>query len=110
MWWLLCKIDGIVWRYDLTASHHAALLKRYDDENLSLAFEEHYDEYLLRLAHVTDLRRLFRGYQQVVGRIPVRIADEMRDVHYCEMVFQVLLDYPEENVMADFIAGRPLFF
>ena len=70
MWWLLGEVEAICGRYDV----------------------------VIKLEHVADLRRLFREYQQVVERIPIHVADAMRDEHDCGMVFQVLSDYDEEDL------------
>ena len=83
MWWLLGEVQAICWRYDIVIARRPAVLGRYVE---------------LELEYVADLRRLFREYQQVVQRIPIHVADTMRDVHDCGMVFQVLSDYDEEDL------------
>ena len=111
IWWLLCKVLGIMWRYELTKMRHTAAYERYEDECPGLELEEQYDGYLrLEFAYMQDLVRLFQEYEQIVGQIPVRIAEKIWAVHDCGMVFQVLLDYEEEDVVADFNAGRRPFF
>ena len=113
MWWLLCKVQGIIQRYDFAVARYAAALDKYLltwrsiwDEYLDLE-EEEYDEYSrLELAHLMDLERLCEEYQEVVGWIPPEAAENMRIVHDCGMVFQVLLDFPDIS----FARGRRPFF
>ena len=105
MWWMLCKVQGIIQHYYVAVARHAAVLDTYVlslyDEYLGLD-EDEFDEYrALEIAHVADLQRLYREYRQVVGWIPSRAAENMRDVHDCGMVFQVLLDFQEEDVVRD---------
>ena len=114
MWWLLCKVQGIIQSYYLAIARHADVLVKYMlslyDEYLGLE-EDEFDEYrALEIAHVADFQRLYREYQQVVGWNPSRAAENMRDVHDCGMVFQVLLEFREEDVVTDFGQGRRPFF
>ena len=116
MWWLLCKVRGIIHSYYFAIARHAEVLDKYmsslSDEFLDLE-EDEFDEYrALEIAHVAELRGLYREYQQVVGWIPSWAAGNMRDVHDCGMVFQVLLDFQEEDVVSDFqsrMLRRPFF-
>ena len=102
IWLLLCQVQGIIWRYDLVIARHAAAFAK-------LLLGIHGDFVHLELANVARLRGLFREYQEVVEWIPIQIVDRIRDVHDCGMVFQVLLDFDEEDVVTDFSAGECFF-
>ena len=103
IWWLLCQVENIVWRYNLVIARHAGAL-----QGLLLGMYE--DVVHWELENVAELQGLYREYQEVVEWIPIHIADRIRDVHVCGMVFQVLLDFDEGDVVADFCAGERPFF
>ena len=104
IWWLLCQVENIVWRYNLVIARHAGAL-----QGLLLGMYE--DVVHWELENVAELQGLYRDYQEVVEWIPIHIEDRIRDVHDCGMVFQVLLDFDEGDVVADFSTGeRPFFF
>ena len=104
IWWLLCQVENIVCRYNLVIARHAGAL-----QGLLLGMYE--DVVHWELENVAELQGLYREYQEVVEWIPIHIEDRIRYVHDCGMVFQVLLDFDEGDVVADFSAGeRPLFF
>ena len=81
------------------------------DELLGLQLEE-YEEYSdSKSAALEDVQRLYQEYQQVVWRIPFHIAENLRGVHDCGMVFQVLLDFREVSVVSAILHDeRPEFF
>ena len=62
IWWLLCQVQGIIWRYDLVIARHAAVFGRLllgihgDFVDLELANVQVFEDYS------GNTRRLLSGF------------------------------------------------
>ena len=106
MCWILCQVYRLIAEYDFTKEQHAEALYELAEvaggEYDSDEDEAHYDEHLeMEIAHAGSLQGLFQRYQRVVRGIPILAADILVDVYGCELVFRILDEYQDGDMMME---------